>query len=123
MTSEPITDDQIDQAGTSALSDEFGLTSRLLAPVESAVDRLPLPVKSAILDPVFGSIALANLTTGGLADRELCVSRVDVEKLFLFYHFSAIYTLIVNSLLTWRQIPNWLDSDALPKWVVKEQSS
>jgi hypothetical protein len=101
----------------------FGLTSRLLAPVESAINGLPLPVRSALLDPVFGSIALANLTTGGLAKRQLCVSRVDVEKLFLFYHFTAIYTLIVNSLATWRQIPNWLDSEALPKWVTKEMSS
>jgi len=101
----------------------LGLTSRLLAPVESAIDQLPLPVRSAILDPVFGSIALANLTTAGLAARELCISRVDVEKLFLFYHFTAIYTLIVNSLATWRQIPNWLDSEALPKWVTKEMGS
>jgi len=101
----------------------FGLTSRLLAPVESAINGLPLPVRSALLDPVFGSIALANLTTGGLAKRQLCVSRVDVEKLFLFYHFTAIYTLIVNSLATWRQIPNWLDSEALPKWVTKERGS
>ena len=39
------------------------------------------------------------------------------EKLFLFYHFKEIYTLIVNSIMTWRQIPNWLDSEALPRWV------
>ena len=96
-----------------------GLTSKLLAPIENALDRLPLPVRSALVDPVFGSVALANLTTGGLAGRELCISRTDLEKLFLFYHFTAIYTLIVNSVLTWRQIPDWLDSDALPKWVTK----
>jgi hypothetical protein len=100
----------------------FGLTSRLLAPVENVIDQLPLAVRSALLDPVFGSIALANLTTGGLAKRELCISRTDVEKLFLFYHFTAIYTLIANSVMTWRQIPNWLDREALPKWVTKEVS-
>ena len=48
---------------------------------------------------------------------------IDVEKLFLFYHFTAIYTLIVNSLLTWRQIPDWLDSDALLGWVAKGENS
>jgi hypothetical protein len=97
----------------------FRLTSRLLEPVGNALDQLPLPIKSAIVDPIFGSIALANLTTGGLAARELCISRVDVEKLFLFYQFTAIYTLILNSLFTWRQIPNRLDSEALPEWIVK----
>jgi hypothetical protein len=100
----------------------LGLTSRLLKPVESVIDRLPLPIRSAFLDPVFGSVALANVTTGGLAARNLCVSRVDIEKLFLFYHFTAIYTLIANSTQTWRQIPDWLDTEALPRWVTKEMS-
>src|SRR5260370_38303867 len=101
----------------------FGLSSRLLAPLENAVNQLPLPIKSAVVDPVFRSIALTNLATFDMAAKQLCISRDDVEKLFLFYHFTAIYALIVNSVLTWRQIPNWLDSQALPEWVVKGEGT
>lgn len=96
----------------------LGLASTLLSPVTAAVQQLPLPVRSALLDPVFGSIALANIASGGLAADKLSLSRTAVEKLFLFYHFTAIYSLIVNSLLTWRQIPDWLDTANLPPWVV-----
>jgi len=96
----------------------FGLSSRLLTPVQNAFNQLPLAVKSALIDPVFGALALTNLLTFDQAAQQLCLSRRDVQKLFLFYHFTAIYTLITNSVLTWRQIPNWLNPDDLPAWVV-----
>ena len=35
----------------------------------------------------------------------------------LVQHFMQHYSMIVNALLTWRQIPNWLDEKSLPEWV------
>jgi hypothetical protein len=86
--------------------------------VTDAIDQLPRSVRAALTDPIFGSIALANLATLGQASKRLCISQTDVMKLFLFYHYTVIYTLVTNSQATWRQIPNWLDAAALPKWVV-----
>ena len=40
-------------------------------------------------------------------------------KLFLYYHYIVIYMLVANSVMTWRQIPDWLDADNLPDWVKK----
>ena len=100
----------------------FGLTSRLLAPVKGMLDQLPF--RGGSLDPVFSSIALLNLFTGGLAAQELCISRDDLEKEFLVQHFMQHYDLIVGSLLTWRQIPDWLAGEEnLPQWVVRGVNS
>ncbi|HEX4276165.1 MAG TPA: hypothetical protein VHZ74_12460 [Bryobacteraceae bacterium] len=90
----------------------FGMASDLL-------DKLPRAVRGALMDPVFGSIALANIATLGWAARDLNLSQAGVMKLFLYYHYLVIYTLVANSVSTWRQIPDWLDAAALPDWVVK----
>jgi len=84
-----------------------------------ALDRLPRGIKAALTDPVFGSIALANLATLGKAAKDLNLSQTGVMKLFLYYHYIVIYTLVANSLVTWRQIPDWFDTKALPEWVIK----
>lgn len=99
----------------------FGLTSRLLAPVKDAFERLPTSVGS--FDPVSTYVSLVNALTGNWAGRELCISREQLEKEFLAQHFMQHYTTIVGSLLTWRQIPDWLDSARLPEWVVTGRSS
>jgi hypothetical protein len=84
----------------------------------AALDRLPQTLRS-LVDPVFASVAAANLATLGLAGRELNVSQTGVMKLFLYYHYIVIYMLVANSVMTWRQIPDWLDADNLPDWVKK----
>ena len=84
----------------------------------AALDRLPRTLRS-LVDPVFASIAVANLATFGLAARELNVSQTGVMKLFLYYHYVVIYMLVANSVMTWRQIPDWLDAENLPDWVKK----
>ena len=38
-----------------------------------------------------------------------------IEKDFLVTHFMQHYQMIVGSLLTWRRVPDWLDSSALPE--------
>ncbi len=99
----------------------FGLTSRLLAPVKEAFERLPTSVGS--FDPVSAYISLANALTGNWAGQGLCISREQFEKELLAQHFMQHYATIVGSLLTWRQIPDWLDTARLPHWVVTGRSS
>jgi hypothetical protein len=99
----------------------FGLTSRLLGPVKDALERVPTSVGT--FDPVTAYVSLANALTGDRAARELCVTREQLEKDFLAQHYTQHYTTVVGSLLTWRQIPDWLDAARLPEWVVAGRSS
>jgi len=105
------------------LADFFslGATSHLLAPVKNTLKRIPTSVDS--FDPIYSFISLINSLTGNQAGQQLCISREQLEKDFLAQHFIQHYATIVGSLLTWRQIPNWLDTTALPEWVVTGKSS
>ena len=99
----------------------FGLTSRLLGPLKDAIEMLPTSVGS--FDPVYAYVSVVNALTANQAARQLCQSREQIERDFLVQHFIQHYQTMVGSLLTWRQIPNWLDSAALPEWVVTGKSS
>jgi hypothetical protein len=94
----------------------FGLTSPFLAPVKGVLDRLPF--RGGNVDPVYAFVWLANALTGGQAAQQLCISKDELDKQFLVKHFWQHYQTIAGSLHTWRQIPNWLDSAALPQWVL-----
>jgi len=98
-----------------------GLSSRLLAPVKGAFERLA--TSAASFDPVSAYISLVNALTGNWARQDLCVSREQVEKKLLAQHFMQHYATVVGSLLTWRRIPDWLDTARLPGWVVTGRSS
>lgn len=99
----------------------FGLTSRLLAPVKNALGRWP--TGAVTFDPVFPSISLLNALTADQASENLCISRETLETEFLVKHFMQHYQTMVGSLLTWRQVPDWLDEAALPEWVVAGRSA
>jgi hypothetical protein len=98
----------------------LGAASRLLGPLSGAVDALPLRVE---VDPVYGFVTLANLATAGLAGRELCISREQLEKDFLVKHFMQHYQAIAGSLATWRLVRDWRDASAIPAWVLSGRSS
>jgi hypothetical protein len=98
----------------------FGMTSRLLSPIKSMLDRLPTNV--ATFDPVFPSIALINALTANQASEVLCISKETLETEFLVKHFMQHYQTMVGSLTTWRGIRDWLDSAAVPEWVVAGRS-
>ncbi len=98
-----------------------GATSAMTEPFLNLARRVPF--STASVDPVLGSIALVNLMTGGLAARELCISRRQFEKDLILKHFSQHYNTIVGSLQTWRQIRDWLDTEHLPRWVVTGESA
>ena len=103
---------------TFAFSDlfTFGMTSRLLSPVKSILDRLP--TNAATFDPVFPSIALVNALTANQASELLCLSKETLEMEFLVKHFMQHYQTMVGSLTTWRGVRDWLDSATVPEWVV-----
>jgi hypothetical protein len=99
----------------------LGMTSRFLAPVRGTLKRIPAATDN--FDPVYGFVTLANALTANQAAQQLCISKEQLEKRFLAQHFTQHYVTIVGSLLTWRQIPDWLNTAALPEWVVTGRSS
>lgn len=99
----------------------LGRSSQLLEPLHFAADRLPF--RPGGIDPVSISIDLVNLFTFGQAARRLCISKESLERFFLIFHFNQYYTMITGSLLTWRQIRDWLDRRNLPEWVKTGRSS
>jgi hypothetical protein len=98
-----------------------GRAAPLLEPLHAALSGLP--GRPGGFDPVFTGIDLANLFSLGLAGRLLCITKDQLEKFFLVFHFDQYYTMITGSLLTWRQIANWLDPAAIPLWVKTGRSS
>jgi hypothetical protein len=99
----------------------FGLSSRIFAPLQGALAQLPF-VGGAV-DPVYAFIWLANALSGGQAAQQLCLSTDELDRQFLVKHFMQHYQTIAGALHTWRQIPDWLNSAALPEWVVRGVSS
>lgn len=68
--------------------------------------------------PLLTAIEALNLFTGGLAGRYLCISKRHLLQEMLVKHFIQNLNTFECSLFTWRQIPNWLDAEALPAWLV-----
>jgi hypothetical protein len=77
----------------------------------------------ADFDPVLSALDLANALTAGAADRELCISRGQLERQMLLQHFTHHYEMITGSLATWRQFPDWTDESSLPAWVVQGRAA
>ena len=113
--------DPIDWAISTADFFSGGLASELLRPVRDVIERRPF--RLGTFDPVYGFVTLANLLSGNLAAEQLCISRDTLDKLFLVQHFRQHYQTVVGSLLTWRQIDDWTDDQALPPWVISGQSA
>jgi hypothetical protein len=92
----------------------FGIASKLLGPLTNSLPSFQL----GHFDPVYAYVSLANLVTGGQAGDMMCISREQLDKRFLLQHFTQHYQTILGTLLTWRQVPNWLDSARLPIFVL-----
>jgi hypothetical protein len=99
----------------------FGISSPVLHRLRIALSHLPL--RLGTVDPVYSYIRLMNLLTDGQAQEKLCISRDQLDKRFLLQHFVQHYETLAGALFTWRQIPDWLDTPALPRWVVTGRSS
>jgi hypothetical protein len=84
----------------------FGLSARFLAPAQRLAE-----------SPILDGLTLLNSVTGEWLDREFCISREQLESTMLVQHFMQHYQMITGSLLTWRQVANWLDENTIPQWV------
>lgn len=76
-----------------------------------------LPWSKLRFDPVFPAVDLLNVMTLNQASERFCISRTQIMKYFLFLHFLQHYQTLLGSLQTWRQIPDWLDTQNLPSFV------
>ncbi|MEM7351873.1 MAG: hypothetical protein AAF657_13830 [Acidobacteriota bacterium] len=94
--------------------------SRFLPFFQTVLDRLPL---GPTIDPVFGSIRLIDALTGGIAGRDYCISLDSVQRFVLVKHEQVFSKMIADTSLTWRQVKDWLDADALPDWIRYGQGS
>jgi hypothetical protein len=90
----------------------FGIASRVMAPVKTVADTLPLRVSG--LDPISTYIWMANTVTGGMAATRLGYSKSVLEKRMLVQHFLQNYEMLRSSLLVWRTVPDWTDDATLP---------
>jgi hypothetical protein len=99
----------------------LGLSSRFLAPLRGVLEQLPF--SGGNVDPVYAFIWLANAFSAGQAAQQLCLSTEELDKQFLVKHFMQHYQTVAGALQTWRQIPDWLDTSALPEWVVRGVSA
>ena len=99
----------------------FGMTSRMFKPIRHILDDMPL--KAENVDPTIPALDFLNRFTGGQLGDKLDVRKERLFKGFLTQHSMQHYQTLLESLRTWRQIPDWLDADALPAWVVEGQSS
>ena len=98
----------------------FGTASQVLEPMQKMWNRVP---RLGGVDVVQSYINLANTLTGGGAARSLGVSKKQLHKNFLVAHFAQHYNVVAGSLVTWRQIPDWLDRENLPDWVISGKSA
>jgi hypothetical protein len=99
----------------------LGLSSRFFAPLQGVLGQLPL--RGGNVDPVYAFIWLVNALSGGQAAQQLCLSMDELDRQFLVKHFMQHYQTVAGALHTWRQISDWLNSAALPEWVVRGLSS
>jgi hypothetical protein len=90
-----------------------GWASRLLPSVKKTLPGFGL----GTFDPVYAYISAANAVTAGQAAQALAISREQLDKRFLLLHFNVHYATVLGSLVTWRQIPDWRDGEAIPDWV------
>ena len=93
----------------------FGVASSMLQSLQAQFN----PSRGSGVDLVTAFIDVSNLLTGGLAERELCVSKRTLEIDFLTQHFTQHYEMIVGATSTWNQVADWLDPASIPSWVRK----
>jgi hypothetical protein len=91
----------------------FGFASRLFAPLQSALEALPLQLRG--FDPITTFIRVADVLTNGYSS-QLCISLEHLEKYMLLVHYMQHYSMIVSALLTFGQTKDWTDQKAVPAW-------
>jgi len=99
----------------------LGAARRWTQPLKEALDRVPLPDLG--FDPLLTSVQMLNVMTGGRAASELCISQEQIEKEILAKDATGMRQLTVATRQNWLQVPNWLDREAIPPWIVRGEAS
>jgi hypothetical protein len=99
----------------------LGLAAPWLNPLRAALSRVPAYLGT--FDPVLSYVDLMSFLTSGQSEEKLCICREELDRRFLLQHFMQHYETVAGALFTWRQIPDWLNTAALPRWVVMGRSS
>ena len=94
----------------------FGMLSGMLGPIRNAYRQMP-QMPGVDLAQLY--VQFANMVSAGAAERRLCISKKQLEKIFLVKHFAQHYNVVAGALVTWRMIPDWFEHDdyQLPEWV------
>jgi hypothetical protein len=116
-----LTLDPIEWSFTLADFMTFGQASRILAPLKDVLQQMPF--RDFNLDPTVATLDLMNTITAGQAAQQLAISKEELYRGFLRRHSIQHYQAILGSLRTFRQVPDWLDAEGIPAWVVKGRSS
>jgi hypothetical protein len=95
----------------------FGAASRIMSPVRTITDTLPLRITG--LDPIATSIWLANAMTNGMVDRPLADAKQQFEKGVLTQHALQQRELLTRALFAWRMAADWTDEGRLPAFCRK----
>lgn len=95
----------------------LGAARRWTRPMKEALNKVPLP--DVGFDPVLGSIRLLNLLTWNRAATELCISKEQLEKEILAKDAAGMEQITLAARQIWLEVPDWLDGDAIPPWVVR----
>lgn len=96
----------------------LGAFSRWLGPAGALGRSVAAGPGESGFDPITTGIEALNWLSGDQARQDLCISLQRLERLMLLQHYRQNHELVGGSLLTFRQIPDWLDEDRLPRWVV-----
>jgi hypothetical protein len=95
----------------------FGAASRIMSPVRTITDMLPLRITG--LDPIATSIWLASAMTNGMVDRPLADAKQQFEKGVLTQHALQQRELLTRALFVWRMAADWTDEGRLPAFCRK----
>jgi hypothetical protein len=86
----------------------------VMRPVLDVTDRLPLRADG--FDPVTSYIWMMNALTGGMAERQLGISKASLEKRMLMQQLTQHHEMLNRSLVVWRMVADWADHERLPDY-------
>ena len=93
----------------------FGAASRLMSPVRSIAESLPLRMSG--IDPIATSIWIASAISDGAVDRPLADARERFEKSVLAQHAAQHREMLSRAVLVWRMAADWTDEAGVPAFV------
>jgi len=100
------------------LSAAEGLTPKafkgLMRPLRELAGNMPF---ARGFDPFLTFSRIANTVTAGQAEKQLCISREQVEKMMMIESFSVQHDMLLGAQHRWRRVRDWtVEETELPAW-------